>query len=168
MRNLDFASASPTGGTYDTRSGIVKWDNIGAIGNAQEKELTISYTTRNAGANIPLNLPNLVAKYTLGGVSCTESVPVNVLSINIVDNPPIACTDMAWSPSPNTFCTTQTFAQTSNCGNVRTNIRGTKACSQCSDFVDNDNDGKTDYPKDPGCFSPQDNLEFNLYSIFEF
>lgn len=38
------------------------------------------------------------------------------------------------------------------------------ACStspQCSDGIDNDNDGKTDFPDDPGCFNKNDNDEIN-------
>ena len=30
---------------------------------------------------------------------------------------------------------------------------------ECSDLVDNDNDGRTDYPSDPGCESPTDDSE---------
>jgi len=37
---------------------------------------------------------------------------------------------------------------------------GAKTCrTQCSDGVDNNGDGRTDYPSDPGCSSPADNLE---------
>jgi large repetitive protein len=37
---------------------------------------------------------------------------------------------------------------------------GNKRCSsQCSDGVDNNGDGKIDYPDDPGCSSPSDNSE---------
>ena len=38
---------------------------------------------------------------------------------------------------------------------------GMKKCvpAQCSDGMDNDNDGKIDYPFDPGCSSPGDNTE---------
>lgn len=32
---------------------------------------------------------------------------------------------------------------------------------QCSDGNDNDHDGRTDYPSDPGCFGPTDNDEYN-------
>jgi hypothetical protein len=32
---------------------------------------------------------------------------------------------------------------------------------QCSDSIDNDNDGLTDYPSDPGCSSATDNDEYN-------
>jgi hypothetical protein len=32
---------------------------------------------------------------------------------------------------------------------------------QCSDSIDNDNDGLTDYPSDPGCTSASDNDEYN-------
>ena len=30
---------------------------------------------------------------------------------------------------------------------------------QCSDGIDNDGDGKVDFPSDPGCSSPSDNSE---------
>ncbi|RLI78392.1 hypothetical protein DRP05_07405 [Archaeoglobales archaeon] len=40
---------------------------------------------------------------------------------------------------------------------------------QCSDGIDNDQDGLVDYPNDPGCSSPQDNDEYNAPpSISEF
>jgi hypothetical protein len=40
---------------------------------------------------------------------------------------------------------------------------GSKVCqpSQCSDGLDNDGDGKIDYPFDPGCASPADDSEVN-------
>jgi len=40
---------------------------------------------------------------------------------------------------------------------------GAKTCkpSQCSDGLDNDNDGKIDWPFDPGCSSPNDDDETN-------
>ena len=38
---------------------------------------------------------------------------------------------------------------------------GSRTCraTQCNDGVDNDGDGKKDYPQDPGCDSPDDNTE---------
>jgi hypothetical protein len=36
------------------------------------------------------------------------------------------------------------------------------SCTSCDDEVDNDGDGSTDYPDDPGCKSPDDNDEYNL------
>src|SRR3989344_3784329 len=38
----------------------------------------------------------------------------------------------------------------------------TQLCYQCSDTYDNDNDGKIDYPTDPGCSSATDNNETDL------
>lgn len=40
----------------------------------------------------------------------------------------------------------------------------TTTLPQCSDGIDNDGDGKIDYPADPGCSSPQDNDETNTTS----
>jgi hypothetical protein len=41
---------------------------------------------------------------------------------------------------------------------------GSRTCQPalCSDGIDNDSDGKTDYPFDPGCDSPADDTEANL------
>jgi parallel beta-helix repeat protein len=39
---------------------------------------------------------------------------------------------------------------------------------QCSDGIDNDGDGKVDYPEDPGCTSPDDDDERDTVSIPEF
>jgi hypothetical protein len=38
---------------------------------------------------------------------------------------------------------------------------GASPTPQCSDSIDNDNDGLTDYPSDPGCSSATDNDEYN-------
>jgi hypothetical protein len=40
-------------------------------------------------------------------------------------------------------------------------ISGTPLSYQCSDGLDNDGDGLTDYPDDPGCSSASDNDEYN-------
>lgn len=45
-----------------------------------------------------------------------------------------------------------------NCGSVATPTP-TPRLPQCSDFIDNDGDGKIDYPADLGCESPQDDDE---------
>ncbi len=41
---------------------------------------------------------------------------------------------------------------------------GTVTTYQCSDSIDNDSDGLTDYPNDPGCTSTTDNDEYNAVS----
>jgi len=51
-----------------------------------------------------------------------------------------------------------------------TAVRGTAApgiASQCRDGYDNDNDGKIDYPADPGCSSADDNSEYNRPTCFK-
>jgi hypothetical protein len=40
-------------------------------------------------------------------------------------------------------------------------LPGTPPSAACSDTIDNDGDGLTDYPADPGCVSAQDTDEFN-------
>ncbi|NQU98248.1 PKD domain-containing protein [Candidatus Woesearchaeota archaeon] len=39
--------------------------------------------------------------------------------------------------------------------------------AHCSDGLDNDNDGLTDYPEDPGCDSPEDKDEFSIVNNVE-
>jgi hypothetical protein len=152
---------------YDSANGIISWDSIGDVQNGKEKLFTINYSARSVGSNIVLNTNTLRARYTIEGLSCTDSIPVNRILITIVDNSVPICNDTTWTPNPNTICTTQTFTQTSNCGNTR-EARGADVCPQCSDFIDNDGDGKIDYPFDPGCWSRSDDGEFNIGSYWEF
>ena len=41
-------------------------------------------------------------------------------------------------------------------------VNATPTDPQCDDDVDNDDDGKTDYPSDPGCENNGDKNEFNV------
>ncbi|MCR4284168.1 MAG: fibronectin type III domain-containing protein [Parcubacteria group bacterium] len=43
-----------------------------------------------------------------------------------------------------------------------TQVEGVSVLYQCSDGMDNDSDGLTDYPNDPGCASVSDNDEYNV------
>jgi len=47
---------------------------------------------------------------------------------------------------------------------ARTKLVSTVSCVQaaCNDGIDNDQDGLTDYPSDPGCLSPTDNSERDI------
>jgi hypothetical protein len=57
----------------------------------------------------------------------------------------------------------QAGALTCGTGYTCTGTMGSRTCEPalCSDGVDNDSDGKTDYPFDPGCTDPADNDETN-------
>jgi len=48
---------------------------------------------------------------------------------------------------------------TSRAGEVSILGKRKKKPKQCSDGIDNDRDGRIDYPQDPGCRSPRDNKE---------
>jgi hypothetical protein len=72
------------------------------------------------------------------GWQCVPSSGVQVITVD--------CSGIA--------CTSGTCACTGpNCGGVEVTT------SQCSDTLDNDGDGRADYPRDPGCLSPQDDDE---------
>ncbi len=46
-------------------------------------------------------------------------------------------------------------------------VQDTTAPAMCNDGIDNDGDGKTDYPADPGCDSLTDNNEYNSSSSYQ-
>ncbi|MBI2096856.1 MAG: hypothetical protein HYT40_01730 [Candidatus Sungbacteria bacterium] len=48
-----------------------------------------------------------------------------------------------------------------NCNGATTGVFIVAPKPQCSDSIDNDGDGKIDYPADPGCVSPEDNNELD-------
>lgn len=152
---------------YDLANGVISWNSVGDMQNGKEKLFDINYSARSVGSNIALNTNSLRARYIIEGLSCTDNIPVNRILITIVDNSIPICNDTTWTPNPNTVCTTQTFMQTSNCGNTR-EVTGTDICPQCSDFIDNDGDGKKDYPFDLGCWNRTDDSEFNIGSYWEF
>jgi hypothetical protein len=157
----------PANDLYDSVNGIIQWNNLGDIVNGQHKNLSINYQGVRTEKNIPINTPSLLLKYAIFDTTCSEDVPVNVLSVDIVDNtpPPPSCRDIVWTPDSSTVCSTQMFTQTSNCGtNRRTN--GTKLCTECADSIDNDDDDFIDYPTDPGCSSLLDDNEKNYYFQF--
>ncbi len=74
---------------------------------------------------------------TCGSGTCTHSYQICADSTNVVSE----------SNEINNCSPATTFTVT--------------APPQCSDGIDNDGDGKTDYPSDPGCSSAIDNDEFN-------
>ena len=53
------------------------------------------------------------------------------------------CTDTTWSPSKSSVCSGESFTQTSNCGNIRTQ-QGTKDCGvqDCNTDADSDCNGE--------------------------
>jgi hypothetical protein len=55
----------------------------------------------------------------------------------------------------------QSGALTCHVGYACKGTAGSRTCqhAQCSDGIDNNNDGKIDYPNDPGCSSPSDDTE---------
>jgi hypothetical protein len=65
---------------------------------------------------------------------------------------------METCPVTNDFCEQGTVAVAFQVGNT------TSQSYQCNDGYDNDGDGYTDYPNDPGCSSSTDNNEYNSTS----
>jgi uncharacterized protein YegL len=168
--STDLTGALPAYDSYDKTNGIIRWDSLGSMVNGESKDIAIYYTGQKIGNNIPLNTDSLLVNYSISGNICSETVPVNVLFIDILNPTPPApsCTDVVWNPPVNNVCTTQTVIQTSNCGTTRL-AAGVKICAQCSDSIDNDIDGFIDYPSDRGCYSPLDNNEKNYnFHFLEF
>ncbi len=63
-------------------------------------------------------------------------------------------------PATNSFCEQGSVVALFQVSNTQT------ASYQCSDGIDNDGDGKIDYPTDPGCSSSTDNDEYNAPVVY--
>ncbi len=59
----------------------------------------------------------------------------------------------------NITCSVEDSAGEEDSGSVAINVTGEQQFPQCSDGMDNDNDGLIDFPTDPGCESPEDDDE---------
>src|SRR3989339_710893 len=104
---------------------------------------------------------------------CVGGSPV--LTQSCIYTPPVcieAWTCSSWSAwgvcSNNSQTQTRTCTDANSCGTTATKpiTTGTQTCAlsgiyQCNDGIDNDSDGKIDYPIDPGCASAEDNDEYD-------
>ncbi|MBI2120285.1 MAG: VWA domain-containing protein [Parcubacteria group bacterium] len=161
-----FTGSSPAYSLYDSAKEIIRWNSLGDIGSGQQRNISINYEGAAVKNKIPLNTGSLEIRYTISGTPCAESVPVNVLFVDVSEIviPGDECIDTTWSPPADSVCRPQSFTQVSNCGNTRS-VKGTKLCTQCSDKIDNDSDGYIDYPADSWCFSLEDNSETDLHFL---
>ncbi len=166
----------PAYSSYDGTNGILRWNSLGSMSNGEKKNISIHYEGKSVGRDIPLNTYSVLVAYDISGTACSETIPVNVLFVNVTDTEDTSgddgtdpsCINTTWTPSADTICTTQTFTQISNCGESRS-LSGTKICTQCSDGIDNDHDGYIDYPSDRGCYSLLDDNEKDyIFYFFEF
>jgi len=113
---------------------------------------------------------------TCGGTPIACSDPSLITRTNVAAGTYYVVID-GWGSAngPWTLTTTGTIAPTGSCegalfqngaftctaGHLCAGTPGSRTCTptQCSDTTDNDGDGKTDYPADPGCTSSDDNGE---------
>ncbi|MFH0846184.1 MAG: hypothetical protein V1851_02160 [Patescibacteria group bacterium] len=72
--------------------------------------------------------PNTLPTCPVGNTLVSNGTSWDCSSGGTVVNPPVVCTATAWSPSPETVCSGQSFVQTSNCATTRT-ATGTKNCA---------------------------------------
>ena len=169
ISHSEFIKSTPNFSAYEPVNGNILWNNIGSMNNARTSLIKIDFLAKSVGSNIPMNTDTLKVKYTIKGLACTDIVPINKLQILIMDEFVPACEDLRWewvNPAE-TKCTTLKYPQVSNCGNTR-EISGSVVCPQCGDGVDNDGDGKIDYPIDPGCQNKKDNSEYGIPFYSEF
>jgi hypothetical protein len=167
--STSLATAEPAYSSYNSTSGVIKWNNLGNITNARTENLGLNFNTERVGANISLNMPTVKVNYNIEGKACSDILPLNVVQVVVFDSP--SCVSGGWYRDPaddRAPCDTITFVEKDQCGRQRT-TRGTLHCPQCSDYVDNDHDLKIDYPRDPGCSNRVDDRELNYnFTFFEF
>ncbi|NOZ58211.1 MAG: hypothetical protein GXO66_01325 [Euryarchaeota archaeon] len=99
---------------------------------------------------------NLTLSFAIDGVPVAD--PTNVTCLVGTHLLTLTATDLAG----NTASASVEFTVSGN------GTCATTPAPQCSDGIDNDGDGKVDYPEDPGCASADDNDERDVVSVPEF
>ena len=104
-----------------------------------------------------------------GPIACTTNADcgfVEIISVctnltfDITTETPI-CDDPGTEASA---CRVESSVDREYCNYICSNTRGCDY-TECSDGVDNDGDGKIDYPQDPGCINYTDDNETNIMQI---
>jgi hypothetical protein len=98
MRNVNFSSADPRETSYDATNGIIRWNNIGDVSTSMSNIVGINYSARRFGSNVVLNTNTLTAQYVISGMSCVETVPVNVLDVDIYPSEPPPIVNLVINP----------------------------------------------------------------------
>ncbi|HRH24886.1 MAG TPA: hypothetical protein PLQ20_00910 [Candidatus Paceibacterota bacterium] len=113
-----------------------------------------------------------------GSVSATNAPTVSgSASVSITSSQTVTFVDAKWYPGAYSAGTpvsgSDLFGGGFNVGTVQAGDYGklvarfkisntiVNTVYQCNDNIDNDGDGRVDYPNDPGCSSPTDNDEYN-------
>lgn len=128
---------------------------ISPVSGSYAGAVTVTITTATAGATI---------RYT------TDGTPVNMSTSPIYGG--------SFTVTPNVTVNAKAYKSGMSDSATATATYTTTSVAQCSDKIDNDNDGKCDFnpvtdplsacynkPVDPGCSSPTDNSEFNISNI---
>lgn len=98
MRNVNFSSANPRETSYDSTNGIIRWSDIGDVSTSISNVVGINYSARRFGSDVRLNTSTLTARYVISGMSCTETVPVNILAVDIYPSEPPPAVNLVINP----------------------------------------------------------------------
>ena len=140
-------------------------------GNAAAQGTTISISPQVQG-------PTTSASFS-GSVRATNAPTVSgTATVSITSSQTVTFIDAKWYPgsysSGSAVSGTELFGSGFNVGTVAAGDYGKLVARfkvsntvvnptyQCNDSIDNDGDGRVDYPNDPGCSSPTDNDEYNV------
>ncbi len=139
-------------------------------GNAAAQGTTISISPQNQGPTTSASFSGSVRSSNAPTVSGTATV-------SITSSQTVTFVDAKWYPGANSsgsaVSASQLFGGGFNVGTVAAGDYGKLVARfkvsnvivqqnyQCNDGIDNDGDGRIDYPNDPGCSSPTDNDEYD-------
>jgi hypothetical protein len=136
---------------------VVKFVNNDAGGSATSSDFSIHVLTGDsdvAGSPQPGSAQGTSYTLLVGNYLVTESGGPSNYSATFTGDCDANGNVSVQNDSTATCTITNTFASSTSGG-------GGSSQPQCSDGIDNDNDGKIDFPADSGCSSPSDNSELN-------
>ena len=120
--------------------------------DAYDTPFTQSFTDwAKAATTVVCQTPTPTATQTATTVPATAT-PTNTATSTSTAVPPTATFTPVYVPPTATPTSTNTIVAPTATATPK---------SQCSDGIDNDGDGKIDFPADPGCSGPGDNKEGN-------
>ncbi|MFH0863112.1 MAG: putative metal-binding motif-containing protein [Candidatus Altiarchaeota archaeon] len=126
-----------------------------------------SYTGAGISVNCPVTTTTTtITTTTTTTITTTTTTTITTTTTTTIPSTSTSSTSTSSTSTSSTSTTSTTSSSSSTTSTTSTSTSSTTTTSttqlpimQCSDGIDNDQDGRADYPDDLDCVSPQDNLE---------
>lgn len=178
VSNVSWVSASD--GPLDNQPNpsllTISWHTSGGIAytcnvtkNSGPCQLTDGCTASNVNPNKDPATANNTGSLGIGSynytILCTDTIGRTASDVVYINVGSVSSRYICGSG----ICTTGPGPgpNTGNCNATKAASGDRCSLTQCNDGIDNDNNGKIDFPKDLGCISFNDNYESNIQGIFK-